>query len=232
MLGWNINSCFRPFIGAFCLMTVFCWANPDLYEVRDVRVEITAETTIAARDQALQQAQNEAFQQLLSRLIPEKQGDSLTNLKQDVLEDLVQDFEILDERFSKTRYSATFIVRFKPDAIAQVLREKGLQTNAQLEAAEATPGPGLSPIAPAPHEAIVDIVIRSHADWQRALALLQKTFGHTRVMPLTLSRQHAKVTLTFAGDRRQLEERLRALGLPASIESGTPEPLQQNEGTP
>ncbi len=89
-------------------------AKRDVFEVRDVAVDVTAETAAKAREKALAQGEREAFRRLVTRLTlsPEQDGGEVS-LPQDI-STLVKDFQVLEEKTSAVRYLATLVYRFKP----------------------------------------------------------------------------------------------------------------------
>ena len=52
-------------------------ADPDLFTVRGVRVDATAETAPAARDRAIAEGRRLAFRRLVERLVPASQSRSI-----------------------------------------------------------------------------------------------------------------------------------------------------------
>ncbi len=133
MLNTKTFKRFVFMVGVFCISLFSSWANMPLYEVKDIHVEVSGDSTLAARDNAIKEAQTKAFHDMIARLVSPSEQGVFSATKPEILEDLVQDFEIIDERFSKTRYSATFIVRFKPDSITQIIRAAGIQPAAQAD---------------------------------------------------------------------------------------------------
>ncbi|MBI1272619.1 MAG: DUF2066 domain-containing protein [Alphaproteobacteria bacterium] len=95
----------------------------DLYAVHGVDVDITSDNAAAARDKAIAQGQRDALGQLLARM---GANVDLSDLTDDDIANLVQDFEILNERTSSVRYLATFTVRFKQNDIRQMLQNGGI----------------------------------------------------------------------------------------------------------
>ncbi len=89
-------------------------AKRDVFEVRDVAVDVTAETAAKAREKALTQGERKAFRRLVGRLtlLPEQDGGELP-LPEDI-STMVKDFQVLEEKTSAVRYLATLVYRFKP----------------------------------------------------------------------------------------------------------------------
>jgi hypothetical protein len=98
-------------------------ASEPMFTVSGVSVDVTAGTTVEARDRAIGEAQRLAFEQLYDR-IAVGSADA-PNLSAAELQRLVQGFEVADERSSAVRYLATYTVSFDPDAVRGLLRERG-----------------------------------------------------------------------------------------------------------
>ncbi|MBV6632239.1 MAG: DUF2066 domain-containing protein [Alphaproteobacteria bacterium] len=96
-----------------------------LHTVAGIDVDVTADTAVAARDQAIATAQNLAFRVLMQRLTLLNAGD-LPVIERERLDQLIKDFEISGERSSSVQYLGTFTVRFIPDQVRRYLRETGI----------------------------------------------------------------------------------------------------------
>jgi len=94
-------------------------AEEDLapYLVEDVQVDVSAETAAAARDQAIIQAQRDAFHELLQRLGTEDRDPPTTD---EVIASLVQAFEIKKEHARGERYTGTLSVQFRPTSVREL----------------------------------------------------------------------------------------------------------------
>lgn len=92
------------------------------FTVRNVQVDVTAANVSAARDQAFVEAQRQAFQTLLARLVLPADLARAPKLQESALEDVVLDIGVDQEKRSSVRYIATLSVRFKPDAVRQLLQ--------------------------------------------------------------------------------------------------------------
>lgn len=95
----------------------------DVFEVRGVSVDATAESAAAARDEALAQGQREAFYRLLQRLTLKEDHSRLPNLSRDAVATYVRDFSVSDEKTSNVRYLARLNVRFKSADVRALLNE-------------------------------------------------------------------------------------------------------------
>lgn len=102
-------------------------SSDPLFTVQNVRVDVTAESAAAARTQAFEQAQAQAFGTLAGRVLP-ADGDkaSFTPPEAAVISSLINDFEITDEKLSSVRYIGTYTFRFKKDEVRAWLSAQGL----------------------------------------------------------------------------------------------------------
>lgn len=118
-------------LAALCAFDPAAQAQPvdsrgEVFAVRDVQVDATADTAAAAREQALSTAQRNAFQILLARLTPAAEATKLPQVNEGDLADLVSGYEVQQEKNSPVRYIATLSYHFKPPQIEQLLRQAGV----------------------------------------------------------------------------------------------------------
>lgn len=105
------------------LIVVFCasgaHAADPLFTVEDVKVDVTAENAIAAREKAFDEAQVKAFETLAQRMLPENELATFQAPPASTISTMIQDFELLNEKLSSVRYIGTYTFRFKDTAIRQ-----------------------------------------------------------------------------------------------------------------
>jgi hypothetical protein len=120
----------RPFAAIFafgCLMTL--WSLPahalaeDVYTVRDVPVDATANEAAEARVIAIRKGRSTALRMLFQRLTLEVDWPELPDLETSEVTTLGAGFEISGERNSPTRYLATITYRFKPQDVRDILQQ-------------------------------------------------------------------------------------------------------------
>lgn len=99
----------------------------NIFEVRGIPVDVTAETAAAARARALAEGQQKAFRLLLERLTLQADRDRLPRLNTGDMELYVRDFGVTGEKSSAVRYIAKIDVRFRPKPVRDLLHELGLQ---------------------------------------------------------------------------------------------------------
>ncbi|HZB90158.1 MAG TPA: DUF2066 domain-containing protein, partial [Stellaceae bacterium] len=99
----------------------------DVFTVSPVPVDVTAASAAAARDQAIVEGENAAFDMLMQRLTFAEDRSKLPKVDQNALNELVQGFEVANERRSPVRYLADLTVHFRADAVRQFLRQAGIR---------------------------------------------------------------------------------------------------------
>ena len=103
-----------------------CWpaqfAHADVFEVKNVGVDVKADTAAEARQQALAQAERRAFYVLLSRMTLSEDQERIPELSNAEIAPYVRDFSVAREKASSVRYIARLNYRFKPDEIRGLLR--------------------------------------------------------------------------------------------------------------
>lgn len=123
----------RRIFGVIIILAVAFAAGPvaaagtDVFEVRDVAVDVTAKTAAEARERAIQQGQAAAFRKLLERLTLSTDHANLPQFEPAETTPYVNDFSVSDEKTSAVRYLAKLHFRFKADDIRRLLRDGGLQ---------------------------------------------------------------------------------------------------------
>ncbi len=101
-------------------------SNDAVFTVPGVKVDVTADSALAAREEAFAQAQTLAFQQLAERLMPENQLAMFVPPDPSVISPMIKDFEITDEQITHVRYIATYTFRFNNDAVRGYLGSAGV----------------------------------------------------------------------------------------------------------
>lgn len=104
------------------------WAAPsdDLFTVRDVSVDVTADSATAARDRGIRDGQRKAFEALFDRLTPDSARGALAGLDGASIDQMVQSFEVQEERTSAVRYLGRLAVTFNAQAVRSFMRSHGV----------------------------------------------------------------------------------------------------------
>jgi hypothetical protein len=101
-------------------------ALEDIFVVRGVAMDESAQTAAAARARALAKGQREAFARLETRLTRSVHRGLAANVDADTLRFLVDAIQIDGEKTSDVRYLANLTVTFKPDAVRNLFRQSGV----------------------------------------------------------------------------------------------------------
>ncbi len=102
-------------------------AASQVFTVSGVRVDVTAETAVAAREAAHAEGHVKAMDKLLARLLSRNELGLIRQLKAADILAFVQDFSVANERASDVRYLANLTFRFRPEPIRELLRTSGLK---------------------------------------------------------------------------------------------------------
>lgn len=194
----------------------------DLYSVRDVGVDISSGNANAARDQGVREAQRKAFDLLFDRLTVDGARTALPPVPSDVIERMVQSFEIQEERTSATRYVGKLAIRFNAAAMRNYLRANNVAY------AEVRSKPVL--VLPIDQTGGTPVLWQAGTAWRQAWADLgPKQAG---LVPVTVPFGEAAdvadigVEQAMAGDAtalRRIAERYGAGDVAVVVASGTPE---------
>ncbi len=93
----------------------------NIFEVKGVSVDVTAEDAALARTQALQNGQEKAFQRLLRSLILLRDVERLPKKGSLDVTSFVSDFSVSEEKASSVRYLAKLDVKFKARPVRDFL---------------------------------------------------------------------------------------------------------------
>ena len=99
---------------------------PDIFEIRQVAVDVTAETAAKARKLALEEGRRKAFRRLLERMTLLVHRERLPSPTPEEIDAFVKDFSVDEEKTSAVRYLANLTFRFNAPPIRQYLIDYGL----------------------------------------------------------------------------------------------------------
>lgn len=99
------------------------------YTIKNIKVDVTADSATDARNQALDKARMNAFNVLKGRIVPASEQGSLPTASNSTVATMVDSFEINREKQSKNRYLASVNVTFNERAVQSYL---GRHTNMAL----------------------------------------------------------------------------------------------------
>ncbi|MGH1402698.1 MAG: DUF2066 domain-containing protein [Alphaproteobacteria bacterium] len=108
------------------------YASNSLFIVENVKVDVTADNSVDAQEQAYAKAQGRAFRILAKRMVADGQVEAVKTPNFDTVASLVKDYEITNERISAVRYVGTYTFRFREDAVSKLLSLSGVKYTAQI----------------------------------------------------------------------------------------------------
>ncbi|WP_417454144.1 DUF2066 domain-containing protein [Kiloniella sp.] len=113
----------------FGLVTGLCHspalAANEVYTVRDIPVDATANSVIEAKKNALSQGYEKAFRALVRKLVPEHDHAKIPKLNSNDALNYVLDISLTAEKSSSVRYIANMTVRFKESQTRALFRNSG-----------------------------------------------------------------------------------------------------------
>lgn len=98
----------------------------NLFEVRAVRVDVSAATATQAREQALADAEIRAFQRLLDRLTLPRDQATTKRFTTAEIASATKDFWVSEEKVSPVRYIATLNYEFRAERVRELAAAKGI----------------------------------------------------------------------------------------------------------
>jgi hypothetical protein len=148
---------FKTFRTVFCLAFLAIIASPamaqdtaSLYIVQNINVDISAANALKAREQAFEQAQVKAFEELAGRLLEETVFATFKAPPAQTISMMIQDFEVNEEKIASKRYSGTYIFRFRRSTVDKYLSIQAPPPQMNAPMAEGSmPQDGTMPATPA-----------------------------------------------------------------------------------
>jgi len=98
----------------------------DVFEVSGVYVDVTAKNVTLARQEAMREGEGRALDILLKRLTMKADRGLLPWVEPSRRAQYIRDFSVNGEKSSSVRYLATYTYHFKPDAIRNLLKARGI----------------------------------------------------------------------------------------------------------
>ncbi len=111
-------------IGAFAPRVEAADESP--YTVTKLSVDITAKNAVAAKAEAIAEAERRGLKIVLRRLVPLQAYAQLPALEPSEVEPLISGLSIRSEKYSTTRYIASFDVGFNEQAVKQLLASRNI----------------------------------------------------------------------------------------------------------
>lgn len=98
----------------------------DLFTVKNVHVDVTADSAATARGLAQAQGQRDALTLLMQRLTLPEDWEKLPPVDDRMAQSAVSGFQVANEKASSTRYIADLIVSFQRGAVRGILGRSGV----------------------------------------------------------------------------------------------------------
>ena len=111
----------KALLGLFIITALPAWA--DMFLVRRIPVDISADNATHARELAMQEAQEKAFYKMMNRLTLPEDLENLPMLSTEDIINLVQDISVSNEKTSSVRYIAQVDVQFNAAAMQTFFQE-------------------------------------------------------------------------------------------------------------
>ncbi len=119
-------------VGLAGLLLLPAVALADAYTVRGIAVDVEAEDAVTAREQAVEQAQQDGLRELLERLTVPQYYDQLPTADQQALTRVVSAYEVEEESLSGTRYVGRLSVVYDEEAVQGLLQGTGVPIVVEL----------------------------------------------------------------------------------------------------
>lgn len=97
-----------------------------IFTINDVKVEAAGESAKKAKDDAINEAQEKAFKELLTRITPDSTEDSWPKLSTEQISDLVQGIDIDKESLTATHYKAVMDISFNSVLVERLLKNSSI----------------------------------------------------------------------------------------------------------
>ncbi len=98
----------------------------QVFKIKNIEVDETSHTAIAAREKALEVGQRKAWKLLVRRLTLLDENSQIVELSIEEIKGLVQGYEVVRERISPVRYLANLTVIFNPNLVRDILLKNGV----------------------------------------------------------------------------------------------------------
>lgn len=164
--------------------------------VKGVKVSVTDESAANAREKAIQQAHQTAFQKLLSENFPEK---TMPPPSSDKIVDMVSDFSIDQEKTTPTSYAASLTFQFDDGSVQDWLQQTSGSSSGIGRVSSFQNGGG---------HLSVEVKYDTHSDWRKIKNALERAPGVQSVNILVLSPKGATIHVIHRGETNQLQKDL------------------------
>lgn len=199
------------FLYWFSLFLIPGMVEAQTLTVTDIQVSATANSSAAAREKALDQAHDLAFEKLVSQNFPEV---SVPPPSHEKIVDMVSNFSIDREKATAKSYTASLTFQFDgPQVQDWVLQTNRSPEQASMAGGVASAGRGVN--------VKIKVFYDSLGEWQQIKKELEGAFGVQKMTTLSLSPQSAVLDVKYVGDIQKLQKHFNDKGwLLAAQEEG------------
>ncbi len=185
-------------------------ARAQILIVTNVKVSVTADSAATAREKALDQAHDLAFQKLLTESFSEKTAPFPPH---DTVMNMVRDFSIDREKTTPTSYTASLTFEFDGSQVQNWLQRQDQSSNQEAFSGSLTAGKGTSLKMKASYTSL--------SEWQNIKKVLENFPGIRKVTILAFSSQNANIEIIHGWNMEKLQQRFLQKGLLLSPEEGS-----------
>ena len=121
-MGWVI---------LFCTGVLPVWAS-DVFVMTNIPVSAEGKSAVEAREQAIENGENQAFVELLDKIVATEDRTKVQIAGHDEIAQFVQDVSVANERAGSTRYFGALTVRFKAEPVRAFLESQHVTFLARL----------------------------------------------------------------------------------------------------
>lgn len=113
---------------ALCFMGLGCVAAwpADVFVMTNIPVSAEGKTAVEARTKAIENGENQAFVELLDKIVAPADRAKITIGGHDEIAPFVRDVSVANERAGSTRYFGSLTVRFKTEPVRAFLESQGV----------------------------------------------------------------------------------------------------------
>lgn len=124
--AFHCKNIMAAILVCFAFISSQAQAYDTIYVVDNVKVDVMADNSVTAQEQAFDKAQVQAFKVLAQRMVAEGQAKSVKTPNVATISTMIKDYEVKNEQISAVRYIGTYIFRFRESAVDQFFSVSGV----------------------------------------------------------------------------------------------------------
>ena len=106
-----------------CLLSFICPAFAKTDNIAEIEVDVEAENSVEAKENAMQEAQRKGFLQVASKFTKQENVEQLNNLSDDEIAKFVQSVGVKNEKAGGTKYKALLTVEINDALLKDYMAE-------------------------------------------------------------------------------------------------------------